>query len=153
LLRPALAQNDRIHQCVSYGAPFVGQGHRHPGRLSDRLGLTQDDIEHCAVDCAVGREEQYRADQFGWLAEAVDTTLTLLVTRWVPAQVVMNHGVEQLLQIDALGQAIRSHQEPLLGVDQGFDARDAVVGRQRAGYRLSAALETPCEGLLRRNRR
>ena len=96
LPRPALAQQDRVHQRAGDRAALLGQRDRHAGRLPDRLGLAQNDIEHRAVDGAVGREEQHRADQFRGLAEAIDPALALLMARRVPGQIVVDDGVEQI---------------------------------------------------------
>ena len=50
----------------------------------------------------------------------------------------MNDGIEQLLQIDALGQAVGSNQQPLLGFGHTVHPRAPLFGCQRAGHRLYA---------------
>ena len=50
----------------------------------------------------------------------------------------MNDGIEQLLQIDAFGQAVGSNQQPLLGCGHVVYPRAPVLGGQRAGHRLYA---------------
>ena len=76
------------------------------------LVLAEQDVEHDAVDLVVRAVEGERADDVAWLAEAVDAALALLVAGGVPGQVVVDDGVEVLLQVDALAQAVGGDQHP-----------------------------------------
>ena len=73
------------------------------------------------------------------LAEAVDAALALLVAGRVPGQVVVDDGVEVVLQVDALGQAVGGDQDPaggrVVASDLGelLDAVDALLRGERAG--------------------
>ena len=90
----------------------VGQRHRHAELLADLLGLAEDDLEHGAVDGVVRAVEQRRATRTGLrlLAEAIDAPLALFVARRVPREVVVNDGVEVVLEVDALGEAVGGDQ-------------------------------------------
>jgi hypothetical protein len=63
----------------------------------DRPVLAQEDLEDDAVDGVVLAVEGDRADGGARLAVAVHPALALLVTRGVPAQVVVEDGVEGIL--------------------------------------------------------
>ena len=49
----------------------------------------------------------------GRLAEAVDAAFALLMPGRVPRQVVVDDGVEELLEVDAFGQAIGGDEDAL----------------------------------------
>ena len=83
-----------------------GHGHGDAGGLADGLVLAQQDVEDDAVDLVVRAVEGDRADDVLGLAEPVDAALALLVAGGVPRQVVVHDGVELLLQVHALGQAV-----------------------------------------------
>ena len=116
-----------------------GSGTVTPVRFRIGLGLAQDDLQHGAVDRAVGREQQCRTDKRGRLAEPIDAPFPLLVPRRVPGQIVVHHGVEQELQIDAFRQAVGGNQQALRNVAVLVRLTHRphpvapVVGRQRAG--------------------
>ena len=69
------------------------------------------------------------------LAEAVDTTLALLVARRVPREIVVNDGVELLLQVDAFRQAVGGDENPgALGRAELRHALLALLGGHLAGH-------------------
>ena len=113
LLPTALAKHHRSHEGIGDGTPFVREGHGHASHLTDLLGLAQDDVEDGTVDRARRREHHDRMDEFGGLAETVDATLPLLMAGRIPRKIVMNHRVEELLEIDPLRQAVGSDQNTL----------------------------------------
>ena len=67
------------------------------------------------------------------LAVAVDPALALLVAGGVPGEVVVEDGVEVLLEVDPLGEAVRRHEHPLLVSPELLHPRFALGGRERAG--------------------
>ena len=101
--------------------------------------LADEDVEDHAVDRIVGAVVGDRPHLAFLLPEPVHPALALLVPRGVPRQVVVQHGVEVLLQVDALRQAVGAHEhEPAAGGGEGIYARFAFGGRKPAGDRLDA---------------
>lgn len=92
------------------GALLFGQRYSDSGHLADAFSLPQDDIQHSSIDGAVGRVDEGRSDKLGWLSEAVDTAFALLMAGWIPGQIVVDDGVKELLEVDPLGQAVRSDE-------------------------------------------
>ena len=90
----------------------TGTGTETPVLRSDRLVLAEQHVEHDAVDPVVRAVEGDGAHGVGALAEAVDAALALLVAGRVPGQVVVDDGVEAVLEVDALGQAVGGDQHP-----------------------------------------
>ncbi len=70
----------------------------------------QNHFEHGAVDRVIRPIEHQRPHHFIGLAKTVDPALTLLVTGRIPDQVVVHHRVEDVLQIDALAEAVGRHE-------------------------------------------
>ena len=74
-----------------------------------------------------------RLDRRGRLAEAVDTTFALFVAGGVPREVVVDDGLEGVLEVDALGQAVGRDEDlawPFAARSRARDARLAFVGGQ-----------------------
>ena len=145
------AFEDRLHHVVA----AVGTGTEIPSGLADLLVLAEQHVEDDAVDAVVGAVEDDGADDAGALAEPVDAALALLVPGRVPGQVVVDDGVEVLLQVDALGQAVGGDQHRALArvagqvADPGFplvrrqdagDGGDRVVGAEALGQVLGDVL-------------
>ena len=91
--------------------------------------LADEDVEDDAVDAVVLAVEGDGADDVARLAEAVDAAFALFVAGGVPGEVVVDDGVEVVLEVDAFGQAV--------GGDQDVAARSAVSSaiRPRAARR------------------
>jgi len=104
----------------------------HAEVSADRVVLAEQDIEDDAVDTVVRAVEHEGADDLAGLAEAVHPALPLLVAGGVPGEVVVHHGLEVALQVDALGEAV--------GGDQHLAALSRPLGEVR----------DPCRALLRR---
>ena len=103
--RPA-AQQHAVDQGIDH---LLGVGrHRHGNAqaLADRARLAQQDVQNDEVDLIVGAVEEDGADLGSLLAVAVDPALALLQAVRVPGQVVVEHGVEMVLEVDPLRQAI-----------------------------------------------
>ncbi len=129
------------------GDLLAGAGHRDGDAevALDALVLADQHIEDHAVDGIVRAVVGDDADLGLLLAEAVHPAFALLVARRVPGQVVMQHGVEVLLEVDALGQAVGADQHVLARLgDQAGDACFALGGRQQAGHRLDPHLGGQC---------
>src|SRR5687767_11734429 len=96
--------------------------------------LTDEHVEHNAVDLVVYTIEGEHAHRTARLAIAVDAALALLVARGVPRQIIVHDRVEVLLEIDALAETVGAHQHALFGLCQLGDTRFALVRGQSAGY-------------------
>ena len=70
----------------------------------------------------------------GLLAKAVHAAFALLVAGGVPGQVVVDDGGEQVLQVDALRQAVGGHQDAGLGALALFHAFDLGSALFRAEF-------------------
>ena len=92
---------------------LVRHGYGDAEFLADTGGLAQDDPEHLAINRIVVAVQERGAHRLARLAEAVHTALALLMARGVPRQVVVNDGVEVILQVDALRQAVGGDQDPV----------------------------------------
>ena len=67
------------------------------------------------------------------LAEPVDPALALLVPGRVPGQVVVDDGVEVVLQVDALGQAVGRDQDAARRVASPASSAIAVLDARPGG--------------------
>ena len=110
----ATAKHHCRHQRIGDRSPFVGERHSHARRLADFLGFAKNDVQDGTVDGAVGRKHHDRANEFGGLSETIYATFALLMARRIPGKVVVDHGVEQLLKVDPLRQAVRSDKDALI---------------------------------------
>ncbi len=125
------------------GDLLAGTGHRDGDAevALDALVLADQHIEDHAVDRVVGAVVGDDAHLRLLLPEAVHPAFALLVARGVPGQVVVQHGVEVLLEVDAFRQAVGADEHILTGLgDQRRDARFALGGRQQPGDRLDPHL-------------
>jgi hypothetical protein len=114
-------------------ARWSRHGDRHPEIALDALVLADEHVEDHAVDRVVGAVVGDDPHLGVLLAEAVDPPLALLVARRVPGQVVMQHRVEVLLQVDALRQAVGADQHVLAALDECLDARPRARQAAAAG--------------------
>ena len=110
-------------------------------RALDALVLADQDVEDDAVHRIVAPVVGDDAHLRRLLAEAIHPALALLVARRVPSQVVVKDGVEMLLEVDPLGQAVGADEDEVaLLRHQRRDAPFALNGRQQAGHRFDAHL-------------
>ena len=119
---PRTQQNCR-HQRLGEAAPLVRHGHLNAGLLFDRPRLSQDHIEHSAIDGIVLAVDQDRSDGVALLPKPIDAPLALLMPGRVPGQIVVNDGIEVALQVDAFGEAIGRYKNAFLEFAEGFDPR------------------------------
>jgi hypothetical protein len=123
--------------------------HADAEALTNGPVLAKQDIEDDAVDGVVVAVEHDGDDLLPGLAEAVDAAFALFVTGWIPGQVVMNDGVEVLLEVDALGEAVGGDEDALRVLSEGRDATLTLVVRKPAGDGLDgdvAQLIAKCGG-------
>ena len=106
------AQEQPFHDRVGdLAGGLVGDGHGDAGELADLAVLADEDFEDLAVDAVVAAVDGDDADVGRALAEAVDAAFALLVPGGVPGEVVVDDGVEVVLEVDALGQAVGGDQD------------------------------------------
>src|SRR5262249_30665111 len=70
------------------------------------------------------------------LSISVDSALALFVARRVPSEVIVNDGVEMILQVDALAETVSAHEDPFGFLAESHDALLAIVWRKEPGDRL-----------------
>jgi len=104
--------------------------------LADRCRLANQYVEDDLIDLVVGAVQQHRADFSLRLAETIDAPLPLLEPVGVPRQVIMDDGVEMLLQVDALGEAVGRNEDPPQARRKLADFLLAFVVADIAGDRL-----------------
>ena len=80
----------------------------------DLLVLSEEHIDHDAVNLVVFADVGDCANLGLWLPESVHAAFTLLMARRIPTEVVMDDGVEVILEIDALTQTVSADQDPAL---------------------------------------
>ena len=102
--------------------------------VADRAVLSQQDVEHDAVDLVVEAVVHEHAHLVSRLPVAVDPALALLVPGGVPAQVVVDDRVEAVLEVDAFTQAIRGDEDAARRVRKLVDATLAIRSRHLSGY-------------------
>ena len=97
--------------------------------------LAEQHVEDDAVDAVVRAVDGDRPHLAVPLAEPVHAALALFVAGRVPGEVVVHDGLEVLLEVHALGQAVGRDQDGALRLVPGqtVDARHTLVRRQRPG--------------------
>ena len=91
----------------------AGHGNGDAEVALDLLVLAEQHVEHDAVDLVVDAKVGQHADLVFGLSEAVDATFSLFVPCRIPRQVVVNHRVEQRLQVDAFAETVGADENPL----------------------------------------
>ena len=99
---------------LSDSVGVAGDGDRITKGVSDGAVLAEQHIENKAVDAVVAAVVGEHPNLGLRLTEAVDSPFTLFMASGVPRQVVVNHGVEQCLKVDALTQTVGGDQDPSL---------------------------------------
>ena len=135
------AEQRALEECL--GNLFAGTGHRDRDTeiALDRLVLADQHFEDHAVDGVVGAVVGDDAHLALLLAEAVHASFALLVAGRIPGEVVVQHRVEVLLQVDALGETVGADEHELTRLpDQLRDPSLALGRRKQARYRLDAHL-------------
>ena len=106
--------DDRLHDLLRLGR----DGHGDPQALADGAPLAGQHVKDDLVDLVVAAIEQHRSDMPAALAEAVNPAFALFQAVRVPRQVVVDHGVEVVLQVDAFAQTLRGDQHAAIAPDQ-----------------------------------
>jgi hypothetical protein len=88
----------------------------------DGAVLAEEDLEDDAVDGVVLAVEGDGADCGARLAVTIDAALALLVAGGVPGEVVVEDGVEGVLEVDALGEAVGADEDAAIGLGEASDA-------------------------------
>ena len=83
--------------------------------------LVDQNIEHDAVDTVVLPIQKSNLNCGLLLTVAVDTAFSLFVPSRIPREVVVDHRVKRLLQVDALAQAVGGNEQPLVVEAQLFN--------------------------------
>ena len=110
----AATGNDAFENCVGDLAGIGWHRDRDAELAADALVLSQQHLEHDAVDRAVRRIESDRPHGVAFLAEAVNPALPLLVTRRVPREVVVDDRVKAILEVDSLAEAVGGDEHALI---------------------------------------
>ncbi len=135
--------HDRVRHA---GRRLVRDGDGDAEVLADLPVLADQDFQDLAVDAVVAAVEGDDLDLVALLAVAVDASLALVVPGRVPREVVMDDGVEVVLEVDALRQAVGGDEDAAGGrvvgrlLGQLLDALDALLRRQRARHALDDGL-------------
>ena len=134
-----------LHQgCADHGLfdgrVILGHGDQHAQLPADGLGLAQNDVEHKTVHRIVFPVQHGAAYFFCLLPETVNPAFALFVAGGIPSQVIVHDRREQMLQVDAFGQAVGGHQNAGLGLFQAFDALATFFGCELTCDRFNAYL-------------
>ena len=73
-------------------------------------------IQHDAVDLVIAAPIRDDLHVLAMLSKPIDSAFSLFVTRRVPTQVVVNHGIKNMLQVDAFAEAIRADEDAALDI-------------------------------------
>ena len=117
-----------------------GQGDRDSEAGADRPRLPVQDLQDHDVDQVVLPVVGQDPDRRARLPEAVHPALPLLVAGRIPRQVVVEDGIEVLLEVDPLAEAVGADENPLLVLIEGEDAVLPLLRRQLARDRCDLDL-------------
>ena len=132
-----LTEQRALEECLRHLLRRSRHGDRHPEITLDGLVLADEDIEDHTVDRVVGPVVGNDPDLASTLTETVHPSLALLVARRIPRQVVVQHRVEVLLQVDAFRQAVGADQhEQTAAIDENVDTRFTFSRREVASDRF-----------------
>src|SRR5262245_32726630 len=85
-------------------------GDCYPKSTLDALVLADKDIQNHSINRVIGAIVCDDTDLRFILAKTIHSTFTLLMTGGIPSKVIMQHGVEVLLKIYSLRQAVSADQ-------------------------------------------
>src|SRR5699024_9485158 len=105
----------------------------HTKALPNALGFPNQHIRDCSVNRVVLAEEHHGANFRTILPEAVYASVSLLMTCRIPGEVVMQHSIEMLLKVNALGEAISRHQDPFRMTTEVFHTLLTLRGWKQSG--------------------
>ena len=143
-----LAEENGLHKRLAQRMAIVREWHRHAKLLADLFGLAQDHFEHRAVDRVVRTVQERGANDFTLLAEAIDASLTLLMSRRIPRKVVVHDGVIVVLQVHTFGKTVGRDEQAALGVSEQIHLLLAFVRGQFASHDIYRdVLQFPSEVL------
>ena len=129
-------QHEPFHERSDDRVRSVGDRHGHAGCLRDLPVLANEDVEDDPVDSVVPPVDRKCTDDVAGLSEPVDATFALFVPGRVPRKVVVDDGLEVLLQVDAFREAVGGHQHvPTRQRAQLVDSSRPLLRRQRSGHR------------------
>jgi hypothetical protein len=110
-------------------------GDGDPEGITDGAVFPEKHIEHNAVDLIVYAIVGQHPDLASLLAEPIYSAIPLLVASGIPREVVMNDGVEFVLKVDSLAEAVCADQTPTGGgaIAQPVDSCGTLFRSQTAG--------------------
>jgi hypothetical protein len=103
----AAAKEQGVDQRFGDGLALVGHGDVCSERAVDLPRLVEKHVQHDSVHGAVRAEVAHGFNDLGPLSVAVHAALALLQPVGVPGQIVVQHRVEAVLEVDPLAQAVR----------------------------------------------
>ena len=104
---------------------FLGPGrdrHGNPKRTADGLVFSEQDPKDDTVHAGILAVIRDHPNFFARLPIAVNAAFPLFMTSGVPRQIVMEDGIEVILQVDAFAEAVGRHQYALRKFGQCADA-------------------------------
>ena len=118
-------QQQPLHDRLEHLVRVRRDRDRDPQRAADRLVLAEQDVEHDPVDLVVDPVVGQHPDDLGGLAVAVNPALALLVAGRVPAQVVVDDGVEVVLEVDPLADRQSVQTSTRFGAPASWSTRSS----------------------------
>jgi hypothetical protein len=132
-------EEERLEDGLCDRLTFLRDGDMGAERLVDFAGLVEQDADDDAVHGIVRAEEADGFDGFGeGLAEAVHAALALLQAVGIPRQIVMEGGIERVLEVDAFAEAVGSDEDAAAFLSQLRHLGPPLVVAEQAGDRGDA---------------
>ena len=135
----ASPEKERLENGLRDGLAFLRDGDMGAEGLVDFAGLVEQDADDDAVHGVVRAEEADGFDGFGkGLAEAVHAAFALLQAVGIPGQIVMEGGVEGVLEVDAFTEAVSGDEDAAAFLGQLRHLCPALVVAEQSGDRGDA---------------
>lgn len=137
---PASAEEQGIQDGFRDALALLGDRHMRAQRAVDLAGLVQQHVEHDAVHGAVRAEIADAADGRLLLTVAVHAAVALFEAVGIPGEIVVQGGIEGVLQVDPLAETVGGHEHARLVLGELLDLGAALVIAEAAGERHHAQI-------------
>ena len=111
--REIRSKDDCLHQRFNEAIGVARHWNRNACRFPNAVVLSNENVKHDLVDAIVFAVQGDRLNCWTRLAKAIDTTFTLLMSCWVPCEVVVNDRIECVLKIDPFGETVSCDEDTL----------------------------------------